>query len=47
MPCTGRDADRLAATGEELDAPPFALDVVDVERAAATVRQAADAPAGR
>ncbi|KQO41778.1 SDR family oxidoreductase [Aeromicrobium sp. Leaf245] len=43
---TGRDADRLAAIGEELDAPTFVLDVVDVERAAATVRQAVDALGG-
>lgn len=43
---TGRDAARLAAIGEELDAPTFVLDVVDVERAAATVREAVDALGG-
>lgn len=43
---TGRDADRLAAIGEELDAPTFVLDVVDVERAAATVSRAVDALGG-
>ncbi|MCR4513508.1 SDR family oxidoreductase [Aeromicrobium sp. 50.2.37] len=43
---TGRDADRLAAIGEELGAPTFVLDVVDVERASATVSQAVDALGG-
>lgn len=39
---TGRDTDRLAAVGEELDAPTFALDVVDLERTAATVAEAVE-----
>ncbi|MEH3034042.1 MAG: SDR family NAD(P)-dependent oxidoreductase [Aeromicrobium erythreum] len=43
---TGRDEDRLAAVGSELDAPTFVLDVVDVERAAATVADAVDALGG-
>ena len=43
---TGRDADGLAAIGEELGAPTFVLDVVDVERASATVSQAVDALGG-
>lgn len=43
---TGRDADRLAAVGRDLDAPTFVLDVVDVERSAATVADAVDALGG-
>jgi NADP-dependent 3-hydroxy acid dehydrogenase YdfG len=43
---TGRDADRLAAVASELAAPAFELDVVDVERAAATVAEAVEALGG-
>lgn len=43
---TGRDPDRLAALGGELGAPTFTLDVVDLERAAATVEEAVGALGG-
>jgi NADP-dependent 3-hydroxy acid dehydrogenase YdfG len=43
---TGRDADRLAAIASELAAPAFELDVVDLERTAATVAEAAEALGG-
>lgn len=43
---TGRDPDRLAALGSELGAPTFTLDVVDLERAAATVEEAVAALGG-
>lgn len=43
---TGRDADGLAAIGQELDASTFVLDVVDVERSAATLSQAVEALGG-
>lgn len=37
---TGRDPDRLATVGEELRAPTFELDVVDLERGAQRVGEA-------
>jgi NADP-dependent 3-hydroxy acid dehydrogenase YdfG len=43
---TGRDADRLAALASELAAPAFELDVVDLERTAATVAEAVEALGG-
>lgn len=43
---TGRDPDRLAAVGEELGAPTFELDVVDLERAAERVAEAVEAIGG-
>lgn len=43
---TGRDPDRLATLGSELGAPTFTLDVVDLERAAATVEEAVAALGG-
>lgn len=43
---TGRDPDRLAAVGEELGAPTFELDVVDLERAAQRVGEAVETLGG-
>lgn len=43
---TGRDADRLAAVASEVKAPAYELDVVDVERAAATIGEAVEALGG-
>lgn len=39
---TGRDPDRLAVVGEELGAPTFELDVVDLERASERVAEAVE-----
>ena len=43
---TGRDPDRLAAVGQELGAPTFELDVVDLERASERVGEAVEAIGG-